>query len=121
MFDVRLMGGGKYQAVVTAMDYLSSMDDVAEIEAALKSRLGEKKRASVILDLIYTNGLSFNRFISADFNNDKLDEDSVDIVKPEKVNAQLQQQQNEFFRHSGVLLRSVLSRDAVQILLAGVH
>lgn len=103
------------------MDYLSSMDDVAEIEAALKSRLGEKKRASVILDLIYTNGLSFNRFISADFNNGKLDEDSVDIVKPEKVNAQLQQQQIEFFRHSGVLLRSVLSRDAVQILLAGVH
>ena len=46
-----------------------------------------KKRASVILDLIYPNGLSFNRFISADFNNGKLDEDSVDIVKPEKVNA----------------------------------
>lgn len=30
---------GKYQAVVTAMGYLSSMDDVAEIEDALKSRL----------------------------------------------------------------------------------
>lgn len=40
MFDVRLIGGGQYQAVETAMDYLSSMDDVAEIEAALKSRLG---------------------------------------------------------------------------------
>ena len=33
---------------MTAMDYLSSMDDVAEIEAALKSRLGERKQASVI-------------------------------------------------------------------------
>lgn len=39
MFDVRLTGAGKYQVVVTAMDYLSSMDDVAEIEDALKSRL----------------------------------------------------------------------------------
>lgn len=39
MFDVRLMSHGKYQAMVTAMDYLSSMDDVAEIEGALKSRL----------------------------------------------------------------------------------
>lgn len=56
-----------------------------------------------------------------DFNNGKLDEDSVDIVKLEKVDAQLQQQQIEFFRNSGVLLRSVLSRDAIQILLAGAH
>lgn len=55
MFDVRLTGTGKYQAVVTAMDYLSSMDDVGEIEAALKSRLGERKRTLVILDLIYKN------------------------------------------------------------------
>lgn len=39
MFDVRLMSHRKYQAVVTAMGYLSSMDDVAEIEDALKSRL----------------------------------------------------------------------------------
>ena len=70
---------GKYQVVVTAMGYLSSMDDVAEIEDALKSRW------------------------------------------PEKVEAQLQRQQIEFFRNSGVLLRSVLSRDAVQILLAGAH
>lgn len=38
MFDVRLMSLGKYQAVMTAMDYLSSMDDVAEVEDALKSR-----------------------------------------------------------------------------------
>lgn len=38
MFNVRLMSHGKYQAVVTAMGYLSSMDDVAEIEDALKSR-----------------------------------------------------------------------------------
>ena len=29
---------GKYQVVVTAMGYLSSMDDAAEIEDALKSR-----------------------------------------------------------------------------------
>lgn len=121
MFDVRLTGTGKYQAVVTAMDYLSSMDDVGEIEAALKLRLGKRKRASVILDLICPNELSFNRFISADFNNGKLDEDWVDIVKPEKGDVQLQQQQIEFFRNSGVLLRSVLSRDAVQILLAGAH
>ena len=103
------------------MDYLSSMDDVAEIEAALKSRLGERKRASVILDLICPNWLCFNRFISADFNDGKLDEDCVDIVKPEKVDAQLLWQQIEFFSNSGVSLRSILSRDAVQILLAGVH
>lgn len=44
MFDVRSRGDGKYQAVVIAMDYLSSMDDVAEIGAALKSRLEERKR-----------------------------------------------------------------------------
>ena len=106
---------------MTAMDYLSSMADVAEIEAALKSRLGDRKRASVILDLICPNGLSFNRFISADFNDGRLDEDSVDVVNPEEVDAQLQRQQIEFFRNSGVLLRSVLSRDAVQTLLAGAH
>lgn len=75
----------------------------------------------MILDLICQNGLSFNRFMSADFNNGKLDEDSVDIVKPEKVDVQLQQQQIEFFRNSGVLIRSVLSRDAVQTVLAGTH
>lgn len=121
MFDVRLMGDGKYQAVVTAMDYLSSMDDMAEIEDALKSGLGKRKCVLVILDLICPNGLSFNRFISVDFNNGKLDEDSFDIVKPEKEDVQLQQQQIEFFRNSGVLLRSVLSRDAVRILLAGAH
>lgn len=121
IFNVRLMETGKYQAVVTAMDYLSSMDDVAEIEAALKSRLGDRKRASVILDLICPNGLSFNRFISADFNDGRLDEDSVDVVNPDEVDAQLQQQQIEFFRNSGVLLRSVLSRDAAQTLLAGAH
>lgn len=46
---------------------------------------------------------------------------SVDIVKPEKVDVQLQQQQIEFFRNSGVLIRSVLSRDAVQTVLAGTH
>lgn len=121
MFDVKLTGTGNYQAVVTAMDYLSSMDDVAEIEAALKARLGDRKRASVILDMICPNGLSFNRFLSVDFNNGRLDEDSVDIVSPEEVDAQLQQQQIEFFRNSGVLLRSVLSRDAARTLLAGVH
>ena len=121
MFDVRLTGAGKYLAVVTAMDYLSSMDDVAEIEAALKARLGDRKRASVILVMICPNGLSFNRFISADFNNGRLEEDSVDIVSPYEVDAQLQQQQIEFLRNSGVLLRSVLSRDAAQTLLAGAH
>ena len=106
---------------MTARDYLSLMDDVAEIEAALKAGLGDRKRASVILDMICPNGLSFNRFISEDFNNGRLDEDSVDIVSPEEVDAQLQQQQIEFFRNSGVLLRSVLSRDAAQTLLAGAH
>lgn len=39
MFDVRLMSHGKYQAVVTATGYLSSMDDVAEIECEFRSQL----------------------------------------------------------------------------------
>ena len=52
MFDVRLTGAGKYQALMTARDYLSLMDDVAEIEAALKASKEDRRRASGILDSI---------------------------------------------------------------------
>lgn len=118
MFDVRLMRTGKYRAVVTAMDYQSSMDDVEEIETALKARLGDRTCSSVILDMICPNGLSSNRFLSANFDHGKLNEDSVDIVNPKDVDAQFQKEQIEFFRHSDVLHRSVLSRTAARALLA---
>ena len=68
--------------------------------------------------MICPNELSTHGFLPPDFNHGKLNEDSVDIVNLKDVDAQLQKEQIEFFRHSDVLLRSVLSRTAAQALLA---
>ena len=118
MFDVREIAGEKYRAIVTAMDYQSSLDDLEAIEAELRNRFGNVGRIQVLIDLICPNGLSSNRFASAYFDGEKLDEDSLVTMSSDDVDPLLRRQQVEFFRMTGVLAGSVLSRSARQTLLA---
>ena len=118
MFNVRALDHGSFQASVTAMSYESSLDDLQQIEQTLRELLGGARYASVVWDLLCTNGLSWNRFLVARFDGGRFDLSSFKDLPESEIDEKIIQEQKSFFRESGALENSVLSKEQVNSVLA---
>lgn len=117
MFNVRAIDHGGFQAIVTALSYESSLDDLQYIEQVLRELFGSDRHASVIWDLLCTNGLSWNRFLSASFDGRRFDLSSFKALPESEVDEKIIHDQKVFFRESGALENSVLSKEQIKSIL----
>ena len=117
MFNVRAIDHGGFQAIVTALSYESSLDDLQYIEQVLRELFGSDRHASVIWDLLCTNGLSWNRFLSASFDGRQFDLSSFKALPESEVDEKIIHDQKVFFRESGALENSVLSKEQIRRIL----
>lgn len=118
MFNVRSLDHGGFQAIVTALSYESSLDDLPQIEQELRELFGVARYAVVVWDLLCPNGLSWNRFLSARFDGKQFDLSSFKALPESEIDEKIIQEQKFFFRESGALEHSVLSKEQIKNILA---
>lgn len=118
MFNVRALNHGSFQAVVTAMSYESSLDELDEIEQQLRELLGESRCTCVLWDLLCPNGLEWNRFLSAQFDGCHFDMSSFKVLPISEIDKTIIQEQKIFFQENKVLEKSILSKEQIKSVLA---
>lgn len=98
MFNIRhLDSSPNWVAIVTAIGYENPLSSLSDIERELTGLLGRDLNGEVIFDLVCSNGLEWNRFMSLKVNNGSFDHNSVSIMEQSKLSTQLLDEQACFF------------------------
>lgn len=101
-------------AIVTAIGYENPLSSLSEIEHELTCLLGQELNGEVIFDLVCSNGLEWNRFLSLQVKNGSFDYNSVSILDKTDFISQLFDEQAYFLSNNLHYLQdSVLTSDEI--------
>ena len=120
MFNIRQLNShSKSIAIVTAISYENPLSSLSEIEQELVCLLGKKVDGEVIFDLVCSNGLEWNRFLSLQLKNGSFDYNSASVLNNTELPSQLMDEQVSFLsKNPDYLKNSVLTPDEIQQLVS---
>ena len=120
MFNIRVVGlqSGTI-AIVTAISYESPLSSLPEIEQELASLLGDNSNGEVLFDLVCSNGIEWNRFISFQIKDGAFQLNTASVIDPCKIPMQLLEEQASIFTKNPQYIRdSVLTLDEITHIIA---
>lgn len=120
MFSVRNLQRDKYLAVVTATSYENPLSVISEVTECLIEKVGAKNKGEIFFDLLCSNGMEWNRFLSMSFDGKSLLVDTARVVSSADVEQHIKDGQTAFFKHSRhILYNSILTSDQIKLVLNG--
>lgn len=120
MFSIRNLVGTKYLAIVTATSYETPLSEISEITKSLKEQYGLNSEGEVFFDLLCSNGLEFNRFLTMFFDGQDLRVETARVLSVSDVEDSIKKAQTSFFRQSEEILNnSILTADQIRQILCG--
>ncbi|MGI2128799.1 type II toxin-antitoxin system RnlB family antitoxin [Shewanella oncorhynchi] len=119
MFNIRPLDlGSSSIAIVTAIGYESPLSSLFDIEHELTCLLGKELNGEVIFDLVCSNGLEWNRFMSLQVKNGSFDYNSISILDKTDLLPQLIDEQAFFLSNNLHYLQdSVLTFDEIPCVI----
>ncbi|RYM59473.1 hypothetical protein BSQ98_21155 [Serratia liquefaciens] len=118
MFEIRRFYDKKYQMIVVATGYSNPLSCLSAVAKRLES---EAFKGDVLFDLLCSNGFESNRFASISFDGKSFARNTFSVIDEHNLPNELVKKQNTFLsEHSDFLSNSVLSRNEVSRLTAGI-
>ena len=115
MESIRMTEGGRF-VVITATADFSPMKQLKQLSSKLHD-MGFS--GSVVFDLLYTNGLAYNRFVEINFDGTAFDRNSLNII--EHIDYNLKNEQDDFFRSAPDILAGTVLSEAERAALISSH
>jgi len=111
MFEIKRVMNRQYPVLVVANSYVSPLSCLNLIALSLKDNAF---RGKILFDLLCSNGLEDNRFISIDFDGNQFIRNTFHVLDVEELPQIIVKSQNDFFtQNPHVLLGSVLSNSEI--------
>ena len=117
MFEIRQESVGPYNAVVTATNYENPFEDLAEVAAELRAKMGNGHML-VLFDLLCSNGDERNRFYKGTYENGKFDLQSFGMLSSRELDRNFLIDQIKFLIRKDAFSDSVLTPREQKRLLA---
>lgn len=120
MFNIRIVDiqSGTI-AIVTAISYESPLSSLSEIEQELASLLGYNANGEVLFDLVCSNGIEWNRFISLQLKDGAFQINTASVIDPCKIPQKLLEEQASIFTRNPQYIRdSVLTLEEMTHIVA---
>lgn len=101
---------------VIVVTQTTELNPITNLDRLISYLQAIKFSGSVVFDLLYTNGLAYNRFVEINFDGTAFDRQSLNII--EHIDYNLKNEQDNFFRSApDILVGTVLSEaEIVEIL-----
>lgn len=109
-YKIIKLDNNEYDYLVIATSYENPLDYMDEIEETIN-----QDKVKIIFDYTLINGLSSNRYIEFDNNQDKSYYDSFTVVK--EVNSEISNTSNNFFTENDDIVQASVIPRALKFLI----